>query len=62
MFCADEAVVLAPDGLLGPNFGVPAVAVAELLVAQVAAKLGADARKRIDRTEALWTSTGTFID
>jgi len=47
---------------VGPfDSSVPAVAVAELLVAQVAAELRDDARERIDRTEALWESTGTFL-
>ena len=47
---------------IGPfDSSVPAVAVAELLVARVAAELPDEARERIDRTEALWEATGTFL-
>jgi len=47
---------------IGPfDSSVPAVVVAELLVAQVASQLRDEARERIDRTEALWKSTGTFL-
>ncbi|MEO0479648.1 MAG: MurR/RpiR family transcriptional regulator [Planctomycetota bacterium] len=46
---------------IGPfDSSVPAVMVAELLVAQVAGQLRDQARERIDRTEALWESVGTF--
>jgi len=46
----------------GPfDSSVPAVAAAELLVAQVATQLQDVARNRIDRTEALWEATGTFL-
>ncbi|MEM7202263.1 MAG: MurR/RpiR family transcriptional regulator [Planctomycetota bacterium] len=46
---------------IGPfDSSVPAVAVAELLVAQVAGELQDHARERIDRTEAVWDATGTF--
>jgi DNA-binding MurR/RpiR family transcriptional regulator len=46
---------------VGPfDSSVPAVAAAELLVAQVSYDLKEDARDRIDRTEALWDATGTF--
>lgn len=46
---------------VGPfDSSVPAVAAAELLVAQVSRDLKADARDRIDRTESLWDATGTF--
>ncbi|MDH3627398.1 MAG: MurR/RpiR family transcriptional regulator [Acidobacteriota bacterium] len=46
---------------VGPfDSSVPAVAAAELLVAQVSRDLKKDARDRIDRTEALWDTTGTF--
>ncbi len=46
---------------IGPfDSSVPAVMVAELLVAQVAGQLRDQARERIDRTEAMWESAGTF--
>jgi DNA-binding MurR/RpiR family transcriptional regulator len=48
---------------LGPfDSSVPAVVAAELIVARAAVLLGDDARGRIDRLEALWQSTGTFIE
>ena len=48
---------------IGPfDSSVPAVVVAEMLVAQVAGQLQDQARDRIDRTEALWESTETFHD
>ncbi len=47
---------------VGPfDSSVPAVAIAELLVAHVASELPETARDRIDRTEALWEATGTFL-
>jgi DNA-binding MurR/RpiR family transcriptional regulator len=47
---------------VGPfDSSVPAVAIAELLVAQVAADLQSEATDRIDRIEDLWESSGTFI-
>ena len=47
---------------IGPfDSSVPAVAVAELLVAQVALQLRKKARDRIDRTEELWEATDTFV-
>lgn len=47
---------------IGPfDSSVPAVAVAELLVAHVATQLRDQARGRIDRTEAMWEATGTFL-
>jgi len=47
---------------VGPfDSSIPAVAVAELLVAHIAHELHDDARDRIDRTEALWEATGTFL-
>jgi len=46
---------------IGPfDSSVPAVIVAELLVAEAASQLRDEARERIDRTEALWKATGTF--
>ena len=46
---------------IGPfDSSVPAVVVAELLVARVASELRDEARERIDRTEARWESMGTF--
>jgi len=46
---------------VGPfDSSLPAVAAAELLVAQVSRDLKEEARDRIDRTEALWDATGTF--
>ena len=47
---------------VGPfDSSIPAVAIAELLVARVANELHETARDRIDRTEALWEATGTFL-
>ena len=47
---------------VGPfDSSIPAVAVAELLVAHLAEKLHDSARDRIDRTEALWEAAGTFL-
>lgn len=47
---------------MGPfDSSVPAVAAAEILVAQAAAILSEEARERIDRTEALWEATDTFL-
>jgi DNA-binding MurR/RpiR family transcriptional regulator len=47
---------------IGPfDSSVPAVTAAELLVAHVARKLHAQATERIDRTEAMWAATGTFL-
>jgi DNA-binding MurR/RpiR family transcriptional regulator len=47
---------------VGPfDSSVPAVAVAELLVAHVAAQLRDGAQERIDRTEAMWEATETFL-
>lgn len=48
---------------VGPfDSSIPAVMTAELLVSQVVALLGKDARDRIDRLEALWQTTGTFLN
>jgi DNA-binding MurR/RpiR family transcriptional regulator len=47
---------------VGPfDSSIPAVAVAELLVAYLAEELQETARDRIDRTEALWEAAGTFF-
>jgi len=47
---------------VGPfDSSVPAVAIAELLVAHIANELRETARDHIDRTEALWKATGTFL-
>lgn len=48
---------------VGPfDSSVPAVAAAELLVSRVAAGLRDAARRRIDRTEALWQASGIYVD
>ena len=48
---------------VGPfDSSVPAVAAAELLVAHVARTLHTQATKRIDRTEAMWETTSTFVE
>lgn len=54
-------------GLTIPGVGpfdssVPAVIAAEMLVAEVVRQMGEDARDRIDQLEALWESTGTFLE
>jgi DNA-binding MurR/RpiR family transcriptional regulator len=47
---------------VGPfDSSAPAVMAAELITAQVAIRLGDDARERIDQLEALWEATGTFL-
>lgn len=47
---------------VGPfDSSLPAVAAAELLVHEVVAQLGDEARDRIDRLESLWEATGTFV-
>lgn len=47
---------------MGPfDSSVPRVAMAEVLVAYVATQLKDEAQVRIDRTEALWTATDTFL-
>jgi DNA-binding MurR/RpiR family transcriptional regulator len=48
---------------VGPfDSSAPAVIAAELIVAKVVGGLGAEARERIDRLEALWQATGTFLN
>ena len=47
---------------IGPfDSSVPAVAIAELLVAQVAKEVHAEATARIDRIESLWEETEVFL-
>lgn len=47
---------------IGPfDSSVPSVVAAELLVARVAQRLHTEATERIDRTEAMWDATGTFV-
>ncbi len=47
---------------IGPfDSSVPAVAIAELLVAQIAKDLHDEATDRIDRIEQLWAATETFL-
>jgi DNA-binding MurR/RpiR family transcriptional regulator len=47
---------------VGPfDSSVPAVAIAEMLVARVAKELQQDATARIDRIEALWEETEVFL-
>jgi len=47
---------------IGPfDSSVPSVVAAELLVAHVAQRLHTEATERIDRTEAMWDATGTFV-
>ena len=47
---------------MGPfDSSVPFVAIAEMLVAYVATQLQEKAQVRIDRTEALWNATDTFL-
>jgi len=46
---------------IGPfDSSLPAVAIAELLVAEVASQLHDTVTGRVDRTEELWAATGTF--
>jgi DNA-binding MurR/RpiR family transcriptional regulator len=48
---------------VGPfDSSVPAVAAAELLVFEVVARMGEEARERIDRLEQVWNATDTFLD
>ena len=47
---------------IGPfDSSVPAVAIAELLVSQVARDLQEEATARIDRIEALWETSEVFL-
>jgi DNA-binding MurR/RpiR family transcriptional regulator len=47
---------------VGPfDSSLPAVLAAELIVIEVVRQLGADARERIDRLEAHWAATNTFV-
>jgi len=47
---------------IGPfDSSVPAVAIAEMLVAEVARRLRDQAKSRIDRTEELWATTQEFL-
>jgi DNA-binding MurR/RpiR family transcriptional regulator len=47
---------------IGPfDSSLPSVAISELLVAHVATELQDEAQARIDRTEALWAATETFL-
>ncbi len=48
---------------IGPfDSSMSAVAIAELIVAEVAEQLHDAATERLDRTEAMWASTETFIE
>ena len=48
---------------IGPfDSSVPAVAMAELLVAHIADRLHDEATERLDRTEDLWSATETFLE
>lgn len=48
---------------VGPfDSSVPAVMAAELIVLEVVDRLGSEARTRIDRLEALWAATETFVE
>lgn len=48
---------------IGPfDSSVPAVAVAEIMVGEVARQMGDAAIDGIDRTEAAWHAAGTFLD
>jgi len=47
---------------VGPfDSSVPAVTAAELLIVEVVDRLGSRARERIDRLEALWQASSTFL-
>ena len=47
---------------VGPfDSSVPAVIAAELIVSKVVQEMRDDARKRIDKLEAFWQSTDTFL-
>jgi DNA-binding MurR/RpiR family transcriptional regulator len=54
-WCAVDVPAIGPF-----DSSLPAVALAELLVMQVAAQLQAGATARIDRTEEMWAATETF--
>lgn len=56
LWCEVEVPAIGPF-----DSSVPAVAVAEMLVARLADALHDEATVRIDRTEALWEATGTFL-
>ncbi|MGI9665930.1 MAG: MurR/RpiR family transcriptional regulator [Acidimicrobiia bacterium] len=58
---ADDACFVDVPGIGPFDSSVPAVAAAELVVSQVARTLHDSAADRIDRTEAMWESTDTFV-
>lgn len=48
---------------VGPfDSSIPAVAAAEMIVARLVARLGDDARARIDRVEQMWQEFGVYTD
>ncbi|MCR9077284.1 MAG: hypothetical protein NXI07_14700, partial [bacterium] len=48
---------------VGPfDSSVTSVLIAELIVAQVANQLGTSAMDHIDQLEAMWRSTGTYLE
>ena len=55
LWCAVEVPAIGPF-----DSSLPAVALAELLVMEVAAQRQAGATQRIDRTEEMWAATETF--
>lgn len=57
LWCQVEVPAVGPF-----DSSVPAVTAAELIIAQVARELPDAATMRIDRTEAMWEATGTFVD
>ena len=59
---AADAFVVVSVPAVGPfDSSIPAVAVAELMVASLARELGPDAIRSIDRTESAWDATSTFL-
>ena len=59
---AHEACLIEVPGIGPFDSSVSAVAVAELIVAEVAGKLHVDATSRLDRTESMWALTETFVE
>lgn len=57
LWCAVDVPAIGPF-----DSSLPAVALAELLVMEVAAQQQAGATQRIDRTEEMWSATETFYE
>ena len=59
---ADEACLIEVPAIGPFDSSISAVAVAELMVAEVAVRLHDAATERLDHTEAMWRLTDTFVE